>query len=75
MGRMRHQKGKRASLLSRACHSASLRHSYLLTTRGCHFNGRGIADNVRKFVVSEDAQFCEVFDAGAIAGGEGGSVT
>ena len=31
--------------------------------------GRGTAGDVREFVVSDEALFCEVFDAGAIAGG------
>jgi Protein of unknown function (DUF1365) len=37
--------------------------------------GRGTADDVLEFVVSDEALFCEVFNAGAIAGewGEGGA--
>ena len=31
--------------------------------------GRGIAGDTREFVVSDETLFCEVFDAGAIAGG------
>jgi hypothetical protein len=37
--------------------------------------GRGTAGDVREFVVSDEALFCEVFDAGTIAGGEGGGAT
>jgi len=37
--------------------------------------GRGTAGDVREFVVSDEAQFCEVFDARTIAGGEGGGAT
>lgn len=37
--------------------------------------GRGIAGDVREFVISKEAQFCEVFDVGTIAGGEGGGPT
>jgi hypothetical protein len=35
--------------------------------------GRGKAGDVREFVVSDEALFCEVFDEGTIAGGEGGA--
>lgn len=35
--------------------------------------GRGTADDVREFVASDEALFSEVFDAGTIAGGEGGA--
>jgi hypothetical protein len=37
--------------------------------------GRGTAGDVHEFVVSDEALFCEVFDAGTIAGGERGCVT
>jgi hypothetical protein len=36
---------------------------------------RGTAGNVREFVVSDEALFCKVLDAGMIAGGEGGGGT
>jgi hypothetical protein len=37
--------------------------------------GRGTAGDVREFVVSDEALFCEAFDAGSIARGEGGGAT
>jgi Protein of unknown function (DUF1365) len=37
--------------------------------------GKGTAGDVREFVVSDEALFCEVFDVGTITGGEGGGVT
>ena len=37
--------------------------------------GRGLAGDVREFMVSDEALFCEVFDAGVIAGGEREGVT
>jgi hypothetical protein len=37
--------------------------------------GRGTTGSVHEFVVSDEALFCEVFDAGTVAGGEGGGVT
>ena len=37
--------------------------------------GRGTTGDVCEFVVSDDALFCEIFDAGTMAGGERGVVT